>query len=447
MSESREIQIKCKGADHLSITKLLDFQGGLKTLSKKNREKLQQSILKHGFNAPIFVWNDSGQHRILDGHGRLKTLKHMAAQGYIIPDLPVDYIQASTEAEAREKLLHITSQYGEFQLDELNEWIKNADHDIMESLRLVEGELELQFSKKPKETINDDYVPEIKKPVTEKGDLWELGNHRLLCGDSTQAVDVSKLMNGFDADLVWTDPPYNVAYEGAAGTIQNDDMADRAFYEFLLAVYNNYFEVLKPGGCIYVAHADTEGANFRQAFKDSGLLLKQCLVWVKNTAPLSRQDYNWRHEPILYGWKPGAAHYYCQDFTETTVIEGDKPIQEMSKKELLQLIEIMQAERSTSVIEVDRPSKSELHPTMKPVILVEKMIENSSQPGEAVADFFGGSGTTLIAGEKKNRITFLMELDEHFCDIIVGRFYHWCKDNGLPAEIKRNGEIYDAEWR
>lgn len=277
-------------------------------------------------------------------------------------------------------------------------------------------------------------LPKIAK--AEPADVWILGRNRLMCGDSTSPDDVQTLMNGHQADLVWTDPPYNIAYVGKTKekmTIANDSMADAAFRDFMAAVYTRYFDAMKPGAVIYVAHADTERVTFAQQFAAAGLKLSQVLVWVKQSATLSRQDFNWRHEPILYGWKEGAGHYFCGDFTRTTVIEDDIDFDAMKKADLIALLKQSRAERHDTVIRHDRPTKSELHPTMKPVGLVEKMIDWSSKPGDIVLDLFGGSGTTLIASEMTARLCYLMELDPKYCDVIIRRWQQFTGKTAIHA--------------
>jgi site-specific DNA-methyltransferase (adenine-specific) len=255
------------------------------------------------------------------------------------------------------------------------------------------------------ESVDDVEVPELPaEAITSSGDVWVMGDHRLVCGDGTVITDVERLMDGAHADLCWTDPPYNVAYEGKtkdALTIQNDAMEAGAFRQLLTDAFVSMLTASKPGASIYVAHADLEGYAFRGAFRDAGWDLKQCLVWVKNAIVLGRSDYHWQHEPILYGWKPGAAHKWHSDRTQSTVLEFDKP------------------------------SSSRLHPTMKPIALVAYCIENSSERGDIVLDLFGGSGTTLLACENTKRKCRMMELDPKYCDVIVAR---WEQATGKKAE-------------
>lgn len=247
--------------------------------------------------------------------------------------------------------------------------------------------------------IEEDDAPEVddqNPPVSKLGEIYQLGRHRLMCGSATDFGQVSDLMNGQEADMIFTDPPYNVAYEGKTAdalTIQNDEMSDKQFYEFLLEAHHSMAAVSKPGASIYVCHADSEGLNFRNSLVDAGFLLKQCIIWVKQSMVMGRQDYQWQHEPILYGWKDGGSHYFVDDRTQTTVWN------------------------------IDRPSRNAEHPTMKPIALCAKAIQNSSKRGGLVIDFFGGSGSTLIASEETGRTCNTMELDPRYVDVIRKRYH------------------------
>jgi site-specific DNA-methyltransferase (adenine-specific) len=245
-------------------------------------------------------------------------------------------------------------------------------------------------------------------PIAKPGDVWLLGRHRLICGDSTLAETYQSLMKEHEADLVLTDPPYNVDYEGGAKTklkIQNDKMGDGAFKEFLCQAFSRMYENSKKGAAIYVFHADSEGYNFRAAFREAGYLLRQCLIWVKNSLVMGRQDYQWIHEPILYGWKDGAGHAWYSDRKQTTLIK------------------------------FDRPQKSAEHPTMKPVGLCGYLIGNSSKEGDLVLDPFGGSGTTLIACDQLGRTCYTVELDPKYCDVIVKRYEQLTGQKAVLADV------------
>jgi DNA modification methylase len=241
-----------------------------------------------------------------------------------------------------------------------------------------------------------------------------------MCGDSTSPTDVNTLMNGELADMVWTDPPYNVAVDGQAGTILNDDMDSRAFRSFVQGFYASLQQAMRPGAVIYLSHGESERAAFTDCMLEAGFKLAEVLIWVKGHATFSRQDFNWQHEPILYGWKEGAGHYFCGDFTRTTVIDNETDLTKMTKDQLVELAKELSG--NTSIIRHPRPTKSELHPTMKPVALIERMISWSSKPNWLILDLFGGSGSTLIAAHAQSRRANLMELDPKFCDVICTRF-------------------------
>ncbi len=239
----------------------------------------------------------------------------------------------------------------------------------------------------------EEALPEY--PVTHKGDIWLLGKHRLMCGDSTNPKDIATLMDGKKAQLIVTDPPYNVDYTGKtkdALKIENDKMGNDQFYDFLLAAYTRMYEVADDGASIYVFHADSEGLNFRKAFIEAGFKLAQCCIWAKQVMVMGRQDYHWMQEPVLYGWKPTSGHYWNSDRKQTTLWQ------------------------------FDRPFRNEYHPTMKPIPLISYPIKNSSKLGDIVLDPFGGSGSTLIACEDTERICYTSELDPKFVDVIVKRY-------------------------
>jgi DNA modification methylase len=413
----------------IKIEKLIPYSKNSRTHSDEQVSQIAASIKEFGWTNPILI---DGLKGIIAGHGRLKAATKLG-----MTEVPV--IELSHLTEMQKRALIIAD----------NKLALNAGWDNqtllaeLEALKLEGFDLKLTgfsedeiFSLEPKEIeglIDDNDAPEIPdESITKLGDIYKLGNHRLMCGDSTSIDAVEKLMEGIKCDMVWTDPPYNVAIEGAAGKILNDDMSDSSFKDFLTAVYSCYYLTLKDGGIIYVAHADTERVNFTQCFKESGLKLSQVLIWVKQAATLSRQDFNWQHEPILYGWKEGSGHYFCGDFTRTTVIDDDLDIKKMNKKELEALVNNYRSEQKTTIMRENRPIKSDLHPTMKPVNLVQRMIEWSSKHGEIVLDLFGGSGSTLIACEKINRKARLMELDPKYCDVIVKR---WENFTGKKAEL------------
>ena len=274
----------------------------------------------------------------------------------------------------------------------------------------------------------DKAVEECEKPVTKRGDLWIMGGHRLLCGDARNVDDMARLMGGAKADLLLTDPPYNVDYVGKtkdALKIDNDRMSNADFRAFLLEAFTAARQSMKAGAAFYIWHADSNGYDFRGACMDAGWKVRQCLIWEKDILVLGRQDYQWRHEPILYGWKEGAAHYFVNDRTQDTVIlEDEADLKGMKKQELLAFIEkiFRDFKDRTTVHFENKPSRNALHPTMKPVPLVGRLMNNSSKPGWLVGDFFGGSGTTLMAAEQLGRTAYLMESDPRNVDVIVRRW-------------------------
>ncbi|MDD5699296.1 MAG: DNA modification methylase [Victivallaceae bacterium] len=366
-------------------------------------DAVANSIKEFGWRVPIIVDKDMV---IICGHTRLKAAKQLGLTEvpvHVAADLPPEKVKAYRIADNQ------TGNIAEWDYDllplELAD-LQNMDFDLS-LLGFDSDELDkiLNGNEVVTEGMTDpDEVPEVPdEPVSRRGEIYQLGGHRLMCGDSTGSVDVEALMCGEQADMLLQDPPYNVAYEGGTAdhlTIQNDNMDDAAFFNFLTAAFTNAVEAMKPGASYYIFHADSEGYNFRGACKAAGLRVRQCLVWKKDSLVLGRQDYLWIHEPILYGWKDGAAHNWYSDRTQTTVLE------------------------------FDRPKKSELHPTTKPVEMLLYLIKNSSQRGELVADFFGGSGSTLIAAEQTGRKAYLMELDEKYCDVIRKRWAEFTHGEG-----------------
>lgn len=369
--------------------------------------KVAASIKEFGFKVPIIIDKDNV---IIAGHTRYK-----AAQGLGIEQIPI--IKAEDLTPEQVKAFRIMDNKS----SEIATWDYESLLKEIESLKLENYDLELTgFELNEIENLFDKYNPEevqedesfdiendlqnIEEPITKKNDIWFLGNHRLFCGDSTNEDDVNKLMDGKKAKMVFTDPPYNVNYQGGTEerlTIQNDDMSENDFYNFLLKVFKNYYNLMDEGAPIYVCHADSEGENFRRAYREAGLKLAECIIWVKNTFVMGRQDYHWRHEPILYGWKEGKGHYFVDDRTQDTVWE------------------------------IPKPARNVEHPTMKPLALCARAIKNSSKPKDIIADLFGGSGSTLMAAEEIERICYMMELDEKYCDVIVHRYINQHGSEGV----------------
>jgi site-specific DNA-methyltransferase (adenine-specific) len=356
-------------------------------------EYVANSIKEFGFKVPIVLDKNNV---IVAGHTRYKAAKLLN-----ITEIPC--IIADDLSDEQVKAFRLIDN----KAAELASWDIDLLNLELENIKDIDMELfDFQISNILDNVVDDEYEVELPEdPKTKTGNIYKLGNHYLMCGDSTNTDDVKKLMNNQLADLIVTDPPYNVNYEGKTGDnlkIMNDNMENNQFYSFLESAFINLYESIKDGGSIYVFHADTEGLNFRKAMMSSGFKLAECLVWVKNAFVMGRQDYHWKHEPVLYGWKPGASHYFINDRSQSTVLEFDKPI------------------------------RNEEHPTMKPIDLIAYLINNSSKKDEIVLDLFGGSGTTMIACEQTNRKAFIMELDPRYCDVIVDR---WEKFTNQKAEL------------
>jgi DNA modification methylase len=302
--------------------------------------------------------------------------------------------------------------------------------------------------------VEEPPLPELKEsPVSRAGDLWILGDHRVLCGDATRLEDLNRVLEDRAADAVWTDPPYNVDYESSAGAIQNDALPAEEFAAFLSAAFSSLIAVMRAGAPIYVAHSDTGGVTFRQCFLEAGFKLSSCLIWRKNALVLSRGDYHWQHEPVLYGWKPGAAHSWFGGRDKTTIHEFEgAPFQQVGEDEwqlvLGETTLIVQGKDLTiqpvrgTVFTEPKPAVSAEHPTMKPVALIQRMLVNSARPGDCVLDPFGGSGSTLIACEALRLHARLVELDPRYVDVIVGR---WENLTGRKATCVRRGDAKEAK--
>jgi site-specific DNA-methyltransferase (adenine-specific) len=367
---------------------------------------------------------------VLGGNMRLKAIKEAG-----VTEVPCLIADQLTEDQQRQFIIKDNVGYGEWDWEMLaNEW------DVED---LEEWGLELPFDipeEKVLEAEEDQYeIPDEIETDIVLGDIFEIGSHRLLCGSSTQTDEWAKIMNDELCDLVVTDPPYNVNYEGGNGlTIMNDKMGNSEFYQFLYDFYTALGSYTKPGGAWYVWHADSEGANFRMAMADAGLLVKQCLIWVKNALVMGRQDYQWKHEPCLYGWKEGAAHYFTNERNHTTVIEDKVDVNKLTKQEMKKMLnEILSDKTKTTIIHCDKPTRNDVHPTMKPILLLAPLIKNSSKEGQLVCDGFLGSGSTMVAAHQLNRKCYGMELDPKYCQVIIDRM----RKLDPSLVIKRNGQI------
>lgn len=374
------------------IDRLVPYINNARTHSPEQINKLRSSLREFGFINPVIIDRDYG---VIAGHGRI-----IAAKEEGITEVPCVFADYLTEAQKKayiiaDNRMAMDAGWDEELLRVEIEALQAEAFDV--SLTGFDpNEIDDLFKENLKDGLHDDdfdIEAELKKPTfTKAGDVWTLGRHRLVCGDSTKKETYDILMDGKKANLVLTDPPYNVNYEGTAGKIKNDHMANDAFYQFLLDAFTNMEAVMADDASIYVFHADTEGLNFRRAFADAGFYLSGCCIWKKNSLVLGRSPYQWIHEPVLFGWKKSGKHAWYAGRKETTVWEYDKP------------------------------KKNADHPTMKPIALLAYPIMNSSMTNALVLDPFGGSGSTLIACEQSERTCYTVELDEKYCDVIVKRY-------------------------
>lgn len=371
----------------------------------KEFEKIKNSITEFGYVEPIIVNSDL---TIIGGHQRATVLQSL---GYEEIDCIVIEIDKTKEKALNIALNKITGEWNKELLADLIKDLQSSDFDVAFT-GFEPPEIEQLFNSVHDKDIKEDNFDvdaELKKPaMTKQGDIWELGNHRLICGDSTVPEIYDVLMEGKKANLVLTDPPYNVAYEAVAGTIKNDNLKDEEFYKFLFAAFVNMEQNMERDASIYVFHADTEGLNFRKAFKAAGFYLSGTCIWKKQSLVLGRSPYQWQHEPILFGWKIGGKHMWYTDRKQSTIWE------------------------------FDRPTKNDLHPTMKPINLISYPITNSSMTNCIVLDPFGGSGSTLMACEQTNRICRTIELDEKYADVIVNRYIEY-KGSAEDVILIRDG--------
>lgn len=374
------------------IDRLVPYINNARTHSPEQINKLRSSLREFGFINPVIIDRDYG---VIAGHGRI-----LAAKEEGITEVPCVFADYLTEAQKKayiiaDNRMAMDAGWDEELLRVEIEALQAEAFDV--SLTGFDpNEIDDLFKENLKVGLHDDdfdIEAELKKPTfTKAGDVWTLGRHRLVCGDSTKKETYDILTDGKKANLVLTDPPYNVNYEGTAGKIKNDHMSNDAFYQFLLDAFTNMEAVMADDASIYVFHADTEGLNFRRAFADAGFYLSGCCIWKKNSLVLGRSPYQWIHEPVLFGWKKSGKHAWYAGRKETTVWEYDKP------------------------------KKNADHPTMKPIALLAYPIMNSSMTNALVLDPFGGSGSTLIACEESERTCYTVELDEKYCDVIVKRY-------------------------
>lgn len=374
----------------VDINKLIPYVNNARTHNAQQINKLRSSLREFGFINPVIIDRDFN---VIAGHGRI-----MAAKEEGISKVPCVFVDYLTEAQKKAYILAdnrmaMDAGWDEELLKVEIEALQAEDFDL--SLTGFDEKELAGFFDTSDNAKEDDFDVDTelgKPPVTKTGDLWLLGNHRLLCGDSTKEESYALLMNGKKANLVVTDPPYNVNYQGTAGKIKNDNLENEKFYQFLFDAFTCMEKAMADDASIYVFHADTEGLNFRKAFADAGFYLSGTCIWKKQSLVLGRSPYQWQHEPCLFGWKKNGKHQWYSDRKQTTIWEFDKP------------------------------KKNGDHPTMKPVPLLAYPIKNSSMSNCIVLDPFGGSGSTLIACEQTNRICHTIELDEKYCDVIVKRY-------------------------
>ena len=393
----------------ISIDKLIPYANNARTHSPAQINKLRSSLREFGFINPVIVDKELN---VIAGHGRI-----LAAREEGITEVPCVYADHLTEAQKKAYIIADNRMAMDAGWDEelLRVEIEALQAENFDPL--LTGFDEKELSKLFDDGLDaeeDDFdvETELQKPTFSKsGDVWTLGRHRLVCGDSTKAETYEALLGDTRANLIITDPPYNVNYEGSAGKIKNDNMASEKFYQFLLDAFSCMEKALADDGSIYVFHADTEGLNFRKAFADAGFYLSGCCIWKKQSLVLGRSPYQWQHEPVLYGWKKKGKHQWYTGRKESTIWEFDKP------------------------------KKNGDHPTMKPIPLLAYPIMNSSMSNAVVLDPFGGSGSTLIACEQTDRICRTIELDEKFCDVIVRRFIEQLGSDE-NVSVLRDGKEY-----
>ena len=418
--------IKNKEIEYISINNLIPYEKNARTHDENQIEKLKNSLQEFGFINPVIIDENN---MILVGHGRIMGAKELGIK--TVPCIRIKYL---TDDQKKAYILadNKLSDLGGWDLDILNEELLSIDLDM--SMFGFEEVEEPEIDIKDDDFNIEDLEP-IKEPKSKIGEIYKLGNHYLMCGDSTSEEDVNKLMNGAIADLIVTDPPYNVDYSSKNKMLNYSDKGSRIqkpiendkidnFGKFIYDAYKNMANNTKEGGAFYIWHSEKEDIAFKEQLIKAGVYIHQTLIWVKNNFVLGRMDYQPKHEPCLYGWKEGKGHYFVDDRRQSSVIEDKKPdINKMKKEELIKLLEEIYSDKiSTTVIKENKPQISDLHPTMKPLKLLARLINNSSKENEIVLDLFGGSGSTLIACEQLNRKCYMMEYDPIYVDVIIERW-------------------------
>lgn len=440
------------------VDEVLPYARNSKNHPPAQIEALAANMQRVGFTSPILIADGM----LVAGHGRILAAKKIGLRR--VPAIDLSHL---SEDERRAQVIWDNRSPDAFgaswdlgMLKLETDDLRASGFDLESYTGFAEEDLAKLFEGMEEPDAGDgdkdpDEVPEAPAvPASRVGDVWQCGPHRIACGDCADPALVTALMGGELADLCVTDPPYNVAYESElAGSIKNDSMADAEFRKMLGGWYKSMYSVMKAGAPIYVAHADTEGLNFRDAFRDAGFKLSGCLIWRKNSLVLGRSDYQWQHEPILYGWKPGAKHRWFGGRKRTTVVEWGEsgPVRRLADGRWAITVgdsvlvvdgQATLEEHPGSVIYHDKPSRSELHPTTKPVGLWEKLMKPSSRPGDVVIDWFSGSGTTMIAADRMGLIARVIDLDEKFVDVAVRR---WEMLTGRRAVHAITGEPFPAD--
>lgn len=384
----------------MDISKLVPYKNNAKLHPQEQIDQIKSSIQQFGNNDPIAIDKDNV---IIEGHGRMLALEQLGHKE--VPVIKLGHL--SDEQRKAYTLIHnqLTMNSG-FDLELLK-----IELDDIVNIDMTEFDFDYDFPEDGEEVVEDEFDGEIpEEPKSKRGEIYQLGRHRLMCGDSTKEEDVQKLMGGARVDLLLTDPPYNVDYTGKtkdALKIENDKKDDSEFRQFLVDAFKSADSVMKPGAVFYIWHADSEGYNFRGACFDIDWQVRQCLIWNKNVMVMGRQDYHWKHEPCLYGWKPGGSHLWASDRKQTTVLN------------------------------FDRPTVNKEHPTMKPVKLFDYQMQNNTKKEDVVLDLFGGSGTTLVAAEQNGRVSYTMEYDPRYIDVIINR---WEELTGEKAVLVEEGK-------
>ena len=416
----------------VSLSKLVPYERNAKIHGNFQIQKLKASIEEFGFLTPCLIDRDFN---IIAGHGRV-----MAAKELGMTKVPCVFVEGLTDEQRRAYIL------ADNRLGELGEWDMEIVSEELDYLAengididvtgFAEDDRIFDISPIDDNGIGDEIDQMTRKEqISRTGELWALGDHRLMVGDSTNLDDVLSLMGGGMADLLETDPPYNVNVQNVRGdVIANDNMKQDEFMGFLQSAFSNAFQVMRTGAAFYVWHADSNGLVFRRALEDCNLHIRQNLIWVKNHFTLGRQDYQWRHEPCLYGWKEGEAHYFSEKRNISTVIESFNDLDGKTREQLVEMIETLRAEYTT-IMYADCPLVDDLHPTMKPMELILRQVKNSSKEGDVVLDLFAGSGTTLMACEQLKRRAYVMEYDPKYADVIIAR---WEKTTDGKA-VRLNG--------